>query len=79
MNNVFLSATINDTRIYIKCNKDVVEALHDILHDNGYKLTKTSPEMWDYYIEDGLSYEVDTIEEVNEFIDINNTAKEIRR
>lgn len=86
MPNLFIKARVNDSAIYIKVNstliisnnKAVGEGLLDVLHDCGYVVSKCSPEVWDYHIEYGSSYEIDTKEEVEEFKEINIKTHLIR-
>lgn len=75
--NIFIKASINTSTIYIKIEKELMGALFDILHDESYVITNCTPAEWDYHIEYGLSYEVDTEEEIMEFKYINNKAKDI--
>jgi len=78
MPKLFIKAVVNNSTVYIKVESTVIEPLFDVLHDNGYKITKVLPQVWDYYIEYGKSYEVDTIEEVMEFKELNIKAKAIK-
>lgn len=77
--NLFFEATINDTTIYIKISSDIHEDLFNVLHDKGYVVKKCSPKRWDYFVYYGSSYEIDTIEEVEEFKQLNNKAKNLRQ
>jgi hypothetical protein len=88
MPNVFIKATKEGT-IYIKVNSALLltdtkaistgnENLLDILQDNGYKVEKVNPSVWDYWIEYGLSYEINTYEELKEFKEVNIKANNIR-
>ncbi len=78
MANIFLAASINNNTVYVKCDEAFHESIHDLLYDVGYKITRTSPQVWDYYIETGDSYEIDTVEELNDFTELNNTAHKLR-
>lgn len=73
----YFLAFIQPTKtIYIKVDIEVHEPLVDFIHDVGYKTKKITPNKWEYNIDNGLSYELDTIEELDIFIKRNrNTVK----
>ena len=88
MQNVFIKATKENT-IYIKVNSVLLftdpktistdnETLLDVLQDNGYVVEDVNSAVWDYWIEYGLSYEINTYEELKEFKEINVKANNIR-
>lgn len=87
MPKLFIKAKIDNSVIYIKADSTIVYSdtrkcldvsLIDVLHDFGYTLTISTPETWDYHIEYGNSYEIDTEEEVLEFEENNIKIKEIK-
>lgn len=90
MGNVFLAIQQKTKTIYVKVNGfstivsngnriyGVHERLVDFVHDKGYKCYKIAPNKWDYNIETGLSYEIDTNEELDIFIRNNTTIKKHR-
>lgn len=75
---VFLEVSINKTVIYLKVDDSLIHTIFDTFIDAGYKVVKGTPKEWDYNIETGNSYELDTQKELDEFIKLNNKAKEIR-
>ena len=78
MQNTFIKASINNTVIHIKVDNGIIHLLFDILHDNSYKVEVLSPIECGRHIEYGTSYEIDTIEELEEFIDTNTKYKELK-
>ena len=78
MLNTFIKASVNNAVIHIKVDNGIILPLFDILHDNHYRVEVLSPEEWDYHIEDGTSYEIDTIEELIEFKGTNVKYKELK-
>lgn len=88
MSYVFIKAEKEGT-IYIKVDSFLLETdtkhvstdnetLLDVLQDNGYEVTASNEKEWNNYIEYGLSYEIDTIHELEEFKEINVKADNIR-
>ena len=78
MTNTFIKASINNTVIHIKVDNGIIHSLFDVLHDRQYSVEVLSPVEWDKHIEYGTSYEIDTIEELEEFIDTNTKYKELK-
>ena len=76
--NVFIKAIINGNNIYIKVNKELLLELFDVLHDNGYRIEVVLPVIWDENIHYGLSYEIDSEEELEEFKNINLRVKALQ-
>lgn len=74
----FIKAIINDTVIYVKVDNGILSSLLDTFFDNGYVIKKATPEDFDNNIEFGTSYEIDSEEELETFIDINHKANTIR-
>ena len=74
--NLFLKIIKPNKTIYVKVDSFVHLKLHDVIHDMGYKMRVIAPNKWDYEIENDLSYEMDTIDELEVFIKNNiNIAK----
>lgn len=71
MSKIFIIATRNIRTIYIKVDGSIHNDLIETLFDFGFKIEKSTPQQWDYFIEDGLSYELDTEQELNQFIKNN--------
>lgn len=69
--NYFIAAYRNHKVIYIKTNAVIHEKLFNVLHNFGFVIDKTTPNKWDYNIETGLSYEIDTEEEIESFVKHN--------
>ena len=78
MPKLFIKAEVNGSAIYIKVDSTIIESLFDILHDNGYTIRKVSPNIWDYFIAYGKSYEIDDMEEVWEFEENNIKVNKIK-
>lgn len=76
--NLFLKIIKPNKNIYIKVDILVHFKLHDAIHDMGYKMEKCTPAKWDYEIENGLSYEMDTLKELKVFIKNNIKKKKYR-
>lgn len=74
----FIKAIINDTVIYVKVDNGILSSLLDTFFDNKYVIEKATPEDFDNNIEFGTSYEIDSEEELETFIDINHKANTIR-
>jgi len=77
MLNTFIKGEINDSSIYVKVNTALIESLFNLLIDAGYKVSKATEDEWDVNIEYGVSYILDTIEELDIFEDNNIKAKTI--
>ena len=75
MTNKFIAATINNSTIYIKVDSTIIVLAVDILHDNKYVVKASTIEDWENNIDYGLSYEIDTIEEIETF---NNNNKQFK-
>lgn len=75
MTNKFIAATINNSTIYIKVDSTIIVLVVDILHDNKYVVKASTIEDWENNIDYGLSYEIDTIEEIETF---NNNNKQFK-
>lgn len=71
--NSLSTVVINGKRSY-----GVHEKLIDFLHDKGCKCYRVTPNKWEYNIESGLSYEIDTEHELNTFIKNNTKLKKHR-
>lgn len=71
MLNLFLIAERKGRTIHIKVNSSIHSSLHDVLIDFGFTLYKGTAMQWDYQIENGNSYEIDTEIELNQFIKNN--------
>jgi hypothetical protein len=74
----FIQASINDTIIYLKVDDSIIQNLFNVFIDAGYTFEKIDGTIWDYNIEEGSSYEIDTEVELDEFIKTNNRAIEIK-
>ena len=75
----FIQASINETIIYLKVDDSILHDLFEVFMEAGYKFEKIDGTIWDYNIETGNSYEIDTEKELNQFIETNNKALEIKR
>ena len=64
--------------IYIKVNSILMNPLFDLLHDYQRIVESCTQREWTDGIEGGLSYEIDTIEELEEFKENNNKLKELK-
>lgn len=78
MLNTFIKISINDSIIYVKVSNIIINTLFDILHDRGYKVKTSTYSEWNNKIETGLSYDINTEEELQEFIENNNKANIIK-
>lgn len=68
----FIAAYRKGKTIYIKVDEVIHEKLFNVLHDFGFTMSRTVPNKWDYNIELGLSFEIDTEEEIASFVEFNN-------
>lgn len=64
----FFKATSRSSEIYVKVKGIIINNIVETLVENGYTISKIEAKTWDYNIETGDSYEIDTKEEVEEFI-----------
>jgi hypothetical protein len=71
MLNTYITASINNTTIYVKVNSSIIMEVFDILIDNKYVVDKTTQDEWNINIENGISYEIDTLLELEEFTSNN--------
>lgn len=78
MLNTFIKASVNDAVIYLRIDDSVIHELLDILYDHKYKVEKSTPIEFDYHIEYGTSYEMNSEEELEEFKEVNLKLKELR-
>ena len=79
MNKIYFKASVNNTFIYVMTTKDLMPKLYDHFTDGGYVIKKVEASTIDEALKDGgiVYYATDeTI--VDEFIDNDNTVKEIR-
>lgn len=67
---VFITASINDTTIYVKVDSGIIEPLVDYFHDKEYTVKGSTGDDWDSHIPD-KSYEIDTLREMEQFKTMN--------
>lgn len=78
MLNTFITASINNTVIYIKIGNGILHELFDVLYDFGYTIKKSTPNEWEYHLYYGSSYEMNNELELEEFKENNETVKDLR-
>ena len=73
-NNKFIKAKGEKGTLYIKVPDTLLESLCDILHEGHHVVQHSNGAQWDYNIEGGDSYEIMTLEEVEEFAASNRVS-----